>query len=242
VKTSIIILVQDRYNFFKRCVDSILQYTKSPYEFVFVVQGAKDPRILDLITSIKDVDVTYTYNQFNTGVTPGRNQGIDLSLGDFLLFFDDDAYVSEDLNILTEEEKKLDWLGRLTSYVKDNVGVVGQSGTYINTDTPGIFWECKTKGYKCDVVQGYCFLFTREVVNKIGQLDPFFGKFWHEESEYALHAKSAGFEVINCGYIGVTHASSNSGDDGTYGTKIDYMFSKWKSQFNKILVPRNEWK
>ena len=84
-------------------------------------------------------------------------------------------------------------------------------------------------------------MFSRAVVDAIGELDPYFGKFWHEESEYALRAKHNGFTVIDSDYIGVTHYSSCSGDDGTYGKKIDYMFSKWKPYFKDILVSRDKW-
>ena len=165
-----------------------------------------------------------------------------MSTGKYLLFFDDDAYISEELDKIPEDLRDMDWLERLTSFYKINgAGIVGQSGNYINPETPGVFWECKVVGAECDVQQGYCFMFSMNVVDAIGGLDPYFGKFWHEESEYALRAKYHGFKVINAGYIGVTHYGSGSGDDGSYGAKINYLFSKWKRNFSKILVPREQW-
>lgn len=239
---SIIILVRDNLGFIKRCVDSVLKYTKTPYEFIFIMQGVTKDEVFQYINDVP-ANKIIAVNEKNTGVTPGRNQGISLSVGDHLLFFDDDAYVSEDLSQIPTGMHEMDWLERLLQYYKiPGVGIVGQSGTYINPDTPGVFWECKSRGAECDVQQGYCFMFSREVVDKIGVLDPFFGKFWHEESEYALRAKANGFKVVNAMYIGVTHFGSGSGDDGTYGSKIKYMFDKWGKDFNRILVPRSEWK
>lgn len=250
---SIIILVQDRYNLVKRCIDSIIEYTKIPYELILIQQGDITNKLLvDYLDDLRYSELglckslKHIINPINTGVTPGRNQGIENSSGDYLLFFDDDAYISIDDEFqshIPEEEKHLDWLSMLLKYFWNNpkVGVVSQGGSYINPDTPGVFWACIKRGGYCDVGQGYCFMFSREVVNSIGNLDPYFGKFWHEESEYALRAKASGFKVINSGYVGVIHFGSGSGDDGTYGDKINYMFRKWKPYFNKILEPRESW-
>lgn len=240
---SIIILVQDRLDFLIRCVNSIINNTlNTEYELIFILQNSPQ-NVVDYV-KLLNVNKTFHYFNYNSGVTPGRNKGIELSHGDYLLFFDDDAFVENNLMAIPDKELSYDWLERMLVYFKNDpqVGIVGQSGTYINPQTPGVFWECKTRGAECDVQQGYCFLFSREVFDKIGYLDPYFGKFWHEESEYALRAKFYGFKVINSGYIGVFHLGSGSGDDGTYGDKIRYMFNKWKPHFNKILVPRENWK
>lgn len=243
--TSIIILVQDRFELFERCLLSILQHTRSPFEIIFIDQNTKDPRIRSLIFDYFENQGKrgiWVRNDYNNGVTPGRNQGILLARGDYLLFFDDDAYVSEELHRLPDDERGLDWLGRLKKwFALPNVGIVGQTGSYIIPERPGVFWEAKGRGVECDVIQGYCFMFSREVVNRIGILDPAFGRFWHEESEYALRAKAAGFKVIRSDYIGVTHYGSGSGDDGSYHQKIVYMFNKWKDKFPEILVPREKW-
>jgi len=237
---SIIILVQDRYDVVKRCLDSIIEHTtQTDYEIIFIMQDIKNESLISLVESLPCRKMII-YNEINNGVTPGRNQGIENSSGDYLLFLDDDAWVSEDLNSIPEHLRKYDWLGRLLYFYTDLlVGIVGQSGSYINPQTPGVFWECHTSGAECDVVQGYCFMFSRSVVNSIGYLDAYFGKFWHEESEYSLRAKYNGYKVINTRYIGVTHYGSGSGDDGTYGNKIKYMFLKWSKHFDKILVPED---
>jgi len=237
---SIIILVRDDIGFITRCVESILKHTRTNYEFIFVAQAVSKP-VEDYLMYVPH-NSTIIHNQTNTGVTPGRNTGILASHGDHLLFFDDDAFISEELDKIPEELHSLDWLGRmLLEYEKEGVGVTGQSGSYVNPETPGMFWECTERHCECDVVQGYCFMFSKEVVSKCGILDDAFGKFWHEESEYALRAKYNGFKVINTRYIGVSHAGSGSGDDGTYGQKIAYMFKKWGPHFNQILTPRADW-
>lgn len=243
---SIIILVRNDIGFITRCLDSIIKSTETPYELVLIVQGTVGFEVINFLTYVKEKlpETILIYNPVNTGVTPGRNQGISVATGDYLLFFDDDAWVDKDIDRISEKAVGADWLERLLYpfNTMENVGITGQSGTYINPQEPGVFWECKDVYVDCDVVQGYCMLFSKKVVDAIGGLDPYFAKFWHEESEYCLHAKSVGFRVINTRYVGVSHSGSGSGDDGTYHNKIVYMFNKWQSYFNTILVPRKDWK
>ena len=241
---SIIILIQDRYDMVKRCLYSILAHTpRTPFELVLILQAVADERIKELVHSLQ-CPVVLIENKVNSGVTPGRNQGIEAATGDYMLFLDDDAYVEENVEALNGDDAlSFDWLGRMTQYYIDpKVGIVGQSGSWINPSQPGIFWALpNSRGCKCDVAQGYCFMFSRAVVNKIGLLDPYFDRFWHEESEYSLRAKYNGFKVINADYIGVFHLGSGSGDDGTYLLKINYMFSKWQAHFNQILEFPRGW-
>ena len=226
-----------------RCIDSIIQNTKIPYELVLVVQGDVSDRLGEYLFKMYleregylNGRVKLIHSSENIGVTPGRNLGMEKSSGDYLLFFDDDAFIEEKQELLQEHEKHLDWLGRMLQYFWDDsrVGIVSPSGSFINPKTPGVFWEAK-RGEYCDVGQGYCFMFSSFVKEKIGLLDPYFGKFWHEESEYALRAKDAGFKVVSAGYIGVYHRGSGSGDDGTYVDKINYIFKKWSGKFDTIL-------
>jgi len=247
--TSVVLLTVDRLAFLKRCVESIVQHTKDPslLEWVFVLNGASS----EVSTYLTDFAAQHAERysgvvlvplQKNEGVTPGRNVGIEMSQGEFVLFLDDDAWVSEEPAYLQPEDREIDWLRRMTKWFVDPLtGVVGQTGSYINPSTPGMFWGCSKHGAECDVMQGYCFMFRRSLVPQIGSLDPYFGRFWHEESEYALRVRAAGYRVVNLGYIGVTHYGSGSGDDGTYGAKIAYMFQKWQHRFSEILVPREKW-
>lgn len=232
---SIIILIQNRFAEVERCLKSIITYSTTPYELVLIMQAVTDEKVLALVNSLPG-KVTLLFNETNTGITPGRNQGIEAAKGEYLLFFDDDAYVDDNTAMMNEDDLSLDWLGRLTQYFQNpDVGIVSQSGSFINPQKMGIFYAAQHRGEPCDVGQGYCYMFSRAVVNTIGGLDPYFGKFWHEESEYALRAKASGFRVINAGYIGVMHIGSGSGDDGTYVQKIQYIFNKWGSRFEEIL-------
>jgi len=226
---SVIVLCVDRPAMLQRCVQTVLatvDQEQTPIEWVFVLNGAT-PEIAAYVETVEGRVVVARLPE-NLGVTPGRNLGMKMATGELLLFLDDDAYA-----------EKQGWLSEMTKYFADeHVGVVGESGSYVEPTTPGIFWECKTPGAECDVVQGYCFLFRRRLIDEIGYLDPVYGKFWHEESDYALQAKRAGWKVINAGWVGVTHYGSGSGDDGTYGRKIEYLFQKFRRHFPTILVPK----
>ncbi len=227
---SIIILTFKNLGYIMHCLETLVNNPNSAEIELVIVSNNATPEILNFLkTFLPDCGYKYILVELdkNLGVTGGRNAGINAATGDYLMFLDDDAYAINP-----------GWLDAMLEYFTGNVGIVGQTGYYIVPEQPGVFWEAKGRGTECDVVQGYCFLFKREVVNAIGGLDPFFDMFWHEESEYCLRAKAAGFKVIDTDMVGIVHVGSGSGDDGTYGKKIEYMFKKWKSHFGNILVPK----
>ena len=247
VTVSIVVLVVDRLDMLRRCVESVEAHTRSPYEWVFILNGPS-PEVRAYVESLPLQPPCTGHwvgvSETNKGVTPGRNHGILLAQGDLILFLDDDAWVSEIVEAMPRfYDGYGDWLDRMAQYFENDpkVGVVSQSGSYLNTQGGAPFWGCKVAGAECDVGMGYCFMFRRSLVNEIGPLDPYFGHFWHEESEFALRTKAAGYKVINAGYIGVSHAGAGSGDDGTSDDKLRYIFRKWSARFPEILVPREGW-
>ena len=228
---SILLLTVDRLELLQRCVQSILQHTTTPYEIVFILQNSP-PEIVNYVESVPCSKQVHRFDT-NVGITPGRNKAMEMARGEYLVFFDDDAFVVEN--------DGPDWLDRMLKFFEDtSVGVVSPGGGYVDTKQRGVFPACKTAGAECDVGQGYCFMFRKSMLSDVGYLDPYFAKVWHEESEYALRAKAFGYKVIHAGGIGVWHRGSSSGDDGTYFDKYDYMMNKWSEHFRRILVPRSQ--
>jgi len=233
IKVSIVILAVDRpQKMLARCLKSIYKYTtrdEDPgFEIVIVDQNMANWEIP------VDLALLHPHNQvirlnYNSGVSKGRNIGIKAARGEYILLLDDDAHIV-----------KYDWLNKLLRFFADKrVGIVGQTGTYIPEGRWGQFWEAKGVT-EADVVQGYCQLFPKRLVNKIGFIDEGYGKFWHEDADFCLKARNAGYLVIDANAVGVHHVGSCSGDDGTYGNKIRRLREKWESKPG-IRVPRKNW-
>jgi glycosyltransferase involved in cell wall biosynthesis len=90
---SILLLTVDRIDFLRRCVESVLRHTTTPFEIVFILQNSPQ-NIVDYVASVPCAKQIYRFDT-NVGITPGRNKAMELATGDYLLFLDDDAFVIE---------------------------------------------------------------------------------------------------------------------------------------------------
>ena len=224
IKVSIVILAH-QVGYLDKCVDSIIEHTPGGYEIIII-----DNAISDWEYAV-DNATKHPYNKVyrsahNLGVSLGRNRGLSLARGEYTLFLDDDAVITQD-----------GWLDKMLSYFKDpRVGIVGQTGYYIKEW--GLFWESQGVT-ECDVVQGYCQMFPTRFRDEIGLLDENYGRFWHEDSDWCLRIKERGYKVIDCDNVGVHHIGSGRVDD-TYMQKLRYLTQKWAGK-PQLLTPRGRW-
>ena len=238
---SIVILTMDKPRFFKRCVKSILKHTTTPYELVLVANGSSK-KTLDYIDYIyHDVPRGDAFRgcqvlkfDKNIGITQGRNAGSVAATHGLVLWLDDDAYINNNLRNIPKKWHSIDWLERLTMrFRKDSkVGALGQTGGY--------WWPYQEAGGRetlCDDIMGYCLMFRREFLHSIGLVDPNYGFFWREDTDWTFTIKSKGYKLLRIGYIGVYHGGSGSGDDGTFGQKTDYLMNKWRPHKHKLMTP-----
>jgi glycosyltransferase involved in cell wall biosynthesis len=221
-KTSIIILARNRWRTTWGGLNSILLNTPSNlYQLVLIDDASTDntPEIFKWAKERQSDTIIYR-QPTNLGVTPGRIKGIELGTGTYKMFFDDDAVICNTA-----------WLPYLIDPLRDeSVGVTGQTGSYITQF--GLWDITHADSAEVDCCQGYCMVF-REVGLT---LDPAYGKFWHEESDLCLQYKDKGYRIINRPFAGVFHQGSGSGDDGSYGKKLEYFTKKWKARTD-LLVP-----
>lgn len=93
---SIIVPVYNVEKYLERCLDSILSQTYDDFELILVDDGSTDSSggICDNYVS-KDARIK-VYHQTNLGVSAARNQGLDIAIGEFILFIDSDDYIDGD--------------------------------------------------------------------------------------------------------------------------------------------------
>ena len=233
IEVSMIILVHNRpKSVIERCIDRVVEFTNAvddPGFEILIVDNNTGAWEVQVDAASKHPHNQVVRNDKDLGVSLGRNVGMKHARGKYLMFLDDDAFPT-----------RPGWLKELLSYFRDpSVGIVGQTGTYIPEGQWGIFWEAQGVT-ECDVVQGYCQVFPRWMLDKLGPLDEKFGKFWHEDADWCLRIREAGYKVIDAHNVGVWHMGSCSGDDGTYVNKINHLRSKWEGK-PKVRVPRDQW-
>ncbi|GIX57042.1 MULTISPECIES: glycosyltransferase [Bacillus cereus group] len=219
MKTSIIILTRNKFEYTKLCIESVRKYTqKDAYELIVVDNYSTD----ETREWLKEqVDVKVIYNSENVGFPKGCNQGIAIAEGENILLLNNDVIVTEN------------WLDNLIMalYSCNDVGAVGpvtNNCSYyqaVRVDYNSIeemhfyakghnisnelLWEERLK------LIGFCMLIKKEVVDKIGLLDERFTPGNFEDDDYSFRMRAQGYKTLLCKDTFIHHFGSVSFKDDT---------------------------
>lgn len=209
--TSIIIPTHDQQHLLQECIYSIKQHTTSPYEIIVVDNGSGDGT-LDLCIQERVTLVSLPYNQ---GFPNACNMGLKIACGDVLLLLNNDVMVSQN------------WLSNMLDclYSEDDIGVIGPTTNYASgkqqIDIPftnvdemasKLNQPNPKKWVKVERIVGLCFLFKREVMDRIGLLDEQFSPGHFEDDDYCYRAQLAGYKNMIVGDVFIYHHGSASFD------------------------------
>jgi GT2 family glycosyltransferase len=154
----------------------------------------------------------------NYGFSVGNNKGIDLALKKY-----DPKYVLL-LNNDTEIVQH-DWLKKIIAVGQsdERVGIVGCKLIYPNEKLQYVGTRILVEGacwlkpfgrvpevFDVDAVLGACFMIKRDVFDRIGFLDVGFSPFQHEEGDFCVRARKAGYRVCLISTVNVVHYSGQS--------------------------------
>ena len=189
--TSIVLLTHNQLDYTRRCVESIRRYTDEPYELVFVDNGSQDDTV-NYLQSLGNVKLIC--NTENRGFPAGANQGIRAASGRQILLLNNDTVVTTG------------WLQRLLRALHSapDIGLAGPCSNCVSggqeipvlygdvSGLDGFAWEWGKANdqvvQETDRLIGFCFLFRREVMDRIGLLDERFGIGCFEDDDYCLRA------------------------------------------------------
>lgn len=98
---SIIVLNYNRLELTQQTVENLISKTTVPHEFIFVDNNSTDASgvrqyLLSLENKTNAKRVRYVFNKSNLGVAGGRNTGLRIAAGDYLMTIDDDVLVPDD--------------------------------------------------------------------------------------------------------------------------------------------------
>lgn len=213
--TSIIILTLNNLEKTKVCLESIRKYTRQPYEIIVIDNGSTD----GTIAYLKGLtDIQLICNQVNKGFAGGCNQGIKIAKGSQILLLNNDTIVTHK------------WLENLlfALYSSSQVGIVSplsnvalpyQNFPYTFTDEQtyhnfALSYNApnQTKWKSAQALCGFCFLFKREVYERIGLLDEQYAVGNYEDIDYGLRAMLAGYKLLIAGDTFIYHNGHSSFD------------------------------
>lgn len=223
---SLVVLTYNEMEYTKKCIKSIKKHTPEDHEIIFVDNGSTDSTIGWLR---KQVNENRNYrlieNGQNLGFAKGCNQGIEASKGEFIVLLNNDTVVSKD------------WLGGMLEclmFAPDG-GIVGPMTNNISGPQRVIDNNYRSVDYLDQYaskfkeryhhrriplrrIVGFCMLFKRSLVEKVGLLDESFGTGNFEDDDFCLRASLSGYKNYIAGDVFIHHHGSRS----FIGNRIDY--------------------
>lgn len=241
---AIIILTWNGLEYSKRCLETLRKNTDYPNYSVIVVDNGSSDGTQEYFT--QQPGVTVVPNGINLGFAKGNNRGLAV------------ADPSADIVLLNNDTEihQADWLTRLqeAAYAAPDIALAGcrlrrpdgtfqHAGTFMPLDT---MWGQQLGGGEKDInqyndnrsVEGVvfaCVYIKRAALDRIGSLDEHFFSYY-EDSDYCLRAIEAGYRVVCCGTVTITHHENvstqiNAVPHSQYFLKAQKVFrAKWESK------------
>lgn len=206
-KVDIIIITCNAKNLLRRCISSIRRYTRNNDYLITVVDNGSRDGTIEFLKSQKDINLIRNYK--NLGFPKAINKGIRKTHNDLIACIDDDVELTEG------------WLDSLGKYIKDErVGIVGCKIVFPDGRIHAAEYRIRPRAVvgkgeidigqkeyvrEVDGLIGPCWLMKREVVEKTGYFDERFFPCQHEDLDYCIRARLAGYKIIYNGKVKVIH-------------------------------------
>lgn len=241
-KLSIVVLNYNNKGIIDKCVSSLLRYRdRYAYEIVVVDNQSKDGSFEQLHKRFGD-QITLVRNSKN-GCSSGRNLGVQVSSGAYILFLDSDQWVTNRY-----------WLDAYL-YIRstaENFGAVAWNGGWFNKNgasqvvVDSFPFRCMapTTLYRSDI--GYLatcgFLMDKALFQAVGGFDEAYDPTCYEDTDLSLKIRHAGKELFYSPHMGVNHLPHQSTKDGSLShakltrEKQQYFTEKWKALNPKLLT------
>ena len=245
-KVSIVIVTYNQFDYTKKCLNSVLKHTRTSHEIIVVDNASNDGTAKQIKTNYPEVRLFS--NSENKGFPIAANQGINNSIGDFVLILNNDTVVTEN------------WLERMVQIAEEDstIGMVGPisnivSGMQIDKDAKYTSLDemheyassisAKNKNEKLFFprIAFLCTLIKKEVIDKIGGLDERFSPGNYEDDDFCLRAQLAGFKTVIAKDVFIHHFGSKSfkaNGENKYAERLEInkkLFSeKWDATPDEI--------
>ncbi len=235
---SIVILTYNNLEYTKKCVASIQKNTRQPYELIFVDNASKD----NTVKYLKKIpDAKLILNRQNVGFPSGCNQGIKEATGEYIVLLNNDVIVPKDwltgLIECAESDPTFGLVGPMTNNISGfqrEMDFHIPAGQDFQQFAAAYRNKHKKEWQQVSRLAGFCLLIKKELIEKIGGLDPIFGIGNCEDDDYALRAALSSYRCAIAGDVIVDHFGGGSflkDGLGAYSNTIkkneDIFFGKW---------------
>lgn len=94
IKVSVVIPVYNSEKYMEKCLESILNQTLKEIEIIVINDGSKDNSLKKIEKYEKDNRIKIISRE-NKGLTKTRNEGINISTGEYIYHLDSDDYLEK---------------------------------------------------------------------------------------------------------------------------------------------------
>lgn len=242
--TSIIIPTYNNFDFLKKCVQSIEQFTPEPHELI-IVDNASTDGTREYLKQMAG-RVKFVINSENLGFAGAINQGLAIAGGSTLLLLNNDTIVTKNWlsNLLTcvYSSEKVGLVGPVTNYISgeqliktsyEDISQMHQFASQYNVSDA-------SRWVVTGNITGFCLLLRREVFTHLGYMDEGFEIGNCEDDDYALRTQLAGYELVIAKDTFIHHEGSVSmkalGDnfDQVYGKNLEFYSKKWEDSHSLL--------
>jgi GT2 family glycosyltransferase/Tfp pilus assembly protein PilF len=195
--SSVIIVTQNRLDQTKKCFKSIRKHTPEAHEIIFVDNGSTDGTVKWLQSQVSaNKNCHLIENREDIGSAKGRNQAINLSRGEFILLLNNNVVVSEGwlagMLECQNHAPAAGIIGPMTNNAEGQQKVL--DATYLSVDFLDKYAAKFKEQYRhrrisCRNLAGFCLLFKRALVEKIGLLDERFDTGSFEDEDFCLRSE-----------------------------------------------------
>lgn len=220
---SVVIVSYNGENWLTRCINCLLKQTYKNIEIIIVDNGSDDNSV-DLVNNIFKEKVRLYESANNLGFASGNSYGISKASGEFILLFNQDAWVDKYFieRLFAEMiKKKLDVIAPQENDYEDKnrqvhtttIDILGHPVKKTGAIPGKLFYLC-----------GVSLLFSKKLYNESGGLDPDFFMYFEETDWFwRLQLLSKRFAYSEDIYI--HHAGMNPS-----GKIIKYNIFLWRNQ------------
>jgi hypothetical protein len=206
-KVFILILNWNSYEDTKKCLDSLKYLDYSNYEIIVIDNGSRDGSAEKIRKEYNEIKLIK--NNANLGFAEGNNVGIRYAMernADYVYLLNNDTIVDtavlKELVNAAESDPKTGMAGSKI-YFMDNPDVISFAGGGINWFRGRIYHIGEdqkdegqfNKAMEVDYVTGCSLLVKREVIEKVGMMNPEYFRYV-EETDWCVRAHRAGYKLI----------------------------------------------
>lgn len=190
----VVVLVHDKVDWAKLCVESVEAFTSNPYKLVLVDMASQEQKTKDWLKAMKDRGHTVVHLNENRSFSNGVNAGVLAGDSKFICILNDDAIVQEGWDAALIQDASPQHVGMVGA--RSNYALGAQGGAACLGDPPFLVFVC------------VCL--RRAVWNSIGPMDEAtFDGFSSEDLDYSWRIVKAGLKLkLSSAYV--LHAGSRT--------------------------------